>query len=179
MSTQFKFSGLALMSAALIAAAPFSAMAQRTDTAQFQVTANVLAFCQIDANNLAFGDIQLQNDAPTNAQSNLNVSCTRTTPYTVALSAGANAEGNDVTNRAMVATVGGTTERLGYQLYLDAARSNVWGDGSGTNSSVKTGTGAGLLLAQPQTLVVYGQVAGEQDVPPGNYTDTVTATVTY
>lgn len=174
-----KLVGPVLLFAAVAVLVPAAAMAQRTDTAQFQVTATVLAFCSIDANDLAFGEIQLQNETSTDAQSTLEVSCTRTTPYTVALSSGANAEGGGVSNRAMVATVGDTTERLTYQLYLDAARTSVWGDGSGTNSSVKQGTGNGLLLASPQQLTVYGRVQAGQDVPPATYTDTVTATITY
>jgi len=55
----------------------------------------------------------------------------------------------------------------------------VFGDGSGT-SQTETGTGAGVATANAVT--VFGQVpdsATNQAVVPGNYTDTITVTVTY
>jgi spore coat protein U-like protein len=69
---------------------------------------------------------------------------------------------------------GGNT--LNYNLYRDSARSQVWGDGSGSTFTV-TGTGSGLLTAS--TLTVYGDIAAAQDKPPGTYTSTITVTVTY
>jgi spore coat protein U-like protein len=63
---------------------------------------------------------------------------------------------------------------LGYQLYLDAGRSSVWGDGS-ASSSTSSGTGTGSA----QTLTIYGRLPSLANVVPGSYTDTVTVTVSY
>ena len=64
---------------------------------------------------------------------------------------------------------------LNYNLYVDAARTNVWGDGSGTTFTIaNSGTGAA------QAVNVYGRVpSGQTTVPPGGYADTVAVTVTY
>jgi spore coat protein U-like protein len=64
---------------------------------------------------------------------------------------------------------------VGYQLYRDAARTNVWGATSGTNTQAGVGNGAN------QPYIVYGQVANPSvnNASPGNYLDTITATITY
>ena len=67
---------------------------------------------------------------------------------------------------------GGQT--LSYNLYLDAARTVTWGDGTGGTQF--------FLLANPQNgqsvaVPVYGRVPAGQDVSAGSYTNTVTVTI--
>jgi spore coat protein U-like protein len=62
---------------------------------------------------------------------------------------------------------------LGYSLYQNLGHSTNWGNTIGTDT--ETGTGNGAL----QPLTVYGQLPAGQIVALGNYTDTITATVTY
>jgi spore coat protein U-like protein len=63
---------------------------------------------------------------------------------------------------------------LTYELYQDAGRTTVWGNG-----------GAGLLspAAAPskaaRNFTVYGRVTSNQDVVAGSYSDTVVATVNF
>jgi spore coat protein U-like protein len=98
------------------------------------------------------------------------VFCTSGTPYAAALNVGSG--GGSFATRTIAN--GGNT--LNYNLFRDAARSQVWGDGSGSTFTV-SGTGSGLLSAN--NLTVYGEIAIAQDKPPGTYTSTVTVTVTY
>lgn len=63
---------------------------------------------------------------------------------------------------------------VNYQLYLDAAHSTIWGDGT-AGTSTATGTGSGLS----QSLTVYGQVPAQTTPAPGTYSDTITATITF
>ncbi len=66
------------------------------------------------------------------------------------------------------------------QLFTDAARTTNWGQTIGTDTV--TGTGAGFAVANAVALNVYGRVpdtVANQSVPAGNYTDTVTVTVTW
>ena len=65
------------------------------------------------------------------------------------------------------------TNQLNYNLYTDAARTVVWGNGSGT-SSIQT-----VARNRTTTLNVYGQIPAGQDAVVGNYTDTILATVTF
>jgi spore coat protein U-like protein len=62
------------------------------------------------------------------------------------------------------------TSYLNYNLYEDAARSQVWDNRS---NAVKT------TRVFPYTATVYGRIPGSQDVEPGVYSDTVVTTVFY
>ncbi|KCZ59657.1 hypothetical protein HY30_13710 [Hyphomonas chukchiensis] len=63
---------------------------------------------------------------------------------------------------------------LSYNLYTNSGYGTVWGDGTGGSSDV-TGTGSGSV----QDLTVYGRMPAGQGEPAGDYSDTVTATITY
>jgi spore coat protein U-like protein len=139
----------------------------------FQVQATVVSACTVSGSLMNFGAAidPLAASVPLDASSTLTVQCTNTTPYSVALNAGLNAGGAaNFTSRAMKS--GSNT--LGYQLYLDAGRSSIWGDGTGTSLPV-TGTGSG----SNQSLTIYGRVPSLSGVIPGAYTDTVTVTISY
>jgi spore coat protein U-like protein len=71
--------------------------------------------------------------------------------------------------------VNGTTNFLTYQLFKPDAGgfTTVWGNTAGPDLVADPGTG----LAQ--TYVVHGRVAGGQNPPNGNYSDTVLATVNF
>jgi spore coat protein U-like protein len=61
---------------------------------------------------------------------------------------------------------------LFYNLFLDPARLTIWGDGSpGTSLLSFNGTGS--------TYPVYGRIPARQNVPVGEYTDTITVTLTF
>lgn len=142
-------------------------------TGTFQVTATIVSSCTVTGSALNFGNTldSLSSATPVDATSTVTVSCSNTTPYTVSLNAGANAGGSaNFTNRTM--TSGAQT--LGYQLYLDAGHATVWGDGT-ASSSTKAGTGSGSA----QSLTVYGRLPSLANIVPGNYSDTVTVTISY
>ncbi|MDC6167206.1 Csu type fimbrial protein [Paucibacter sp. XJ19-41] len=168
MMSSAKLKSLLLAAALLGAGSAGAATAGNT----FQVQATVVSACTVSGSAMNFGASidPLATATPLDASSTLSVVCTNTTPYTVSLNAGANAGGaSNFTNRAMKSGA----NSLGYQLYLDAGRSTVWGDG--TASSTHSGTGTGST----QSLTIYGRLPSLANVVPGSYTDTVTVTVTY
>jgi spore coat protein U-like protein len=76
-------------------------------------------------------------------------------------------------------TLAAGTATLQYNLYTTAGFATVFGDGTGTTATI-AGTGAGL--ATPVTTTVYGQLldsTANQAVAPGNYSDTITVTISY
>lgn len=86
--------------------------------------------------------------------------------YDVSLSTG---QSHSFTSRSM--KHGAMT--LSYNIYTSAARSLVWGDGTGgssTQSAYKNTTA---------TLTLFGQIPAGQDVANGIYTDTLIATVNF
>lgn len=132
-------------------------------TASFNVSVQVLAACSISASNMNFGGITTGTTNITDATSSLTINCPNGTPYTIALSNGANYSGG----RRMTNGV----SNINYELYSDAGRANLWG-----STSTQSGTGSG----GDQSFVVYGRIPSGQAVPyTGSYSDTIVATITY
>ena len=62
---------------------------------------------------------------------------------------------------------------LAYNLYTSAARTVVWGNGTGGSNIITTPRN---LKA---TLSIYGEIPAQQDLGVGIYTDSITATVSF
>ena len=149
-----------------------SALAVNTTTT-FQVSATVLKACSVSATALSFGNYTPAAGAATGS-STVNVLCTKTTPFTVALNGGTTA-GGTVAQRLLA----NGANTLQYNLFTTNAYATVFGDGTGT-SVTQAGAGLGLGTAVPFT--VYGQLPDNvtnQGAVPGAYTDTITVTVAY
>jgi spore coat protein U-like protein len=157
---------------AAIACAGFGSTASAaTATANLGVSATVTNNCTISTAALAFGSY---DPVVANASNNLDgtgtviVACTKGATATIGLGLGGNASG---TTRRMR---DGGTNYLTYELYQDSGRATVWSE-----------AGAGLLSPSaapskaPRNFTVYGRVTSNQDVPAGNYSDTVVATVNF
>jgi len=163
------------VSALLIAAALgiSGAANAATATTSFSVTATVLKTCSATSSALAFGSYTPGAGALTGSTA-VNVKCTNGTAFTVALNAGTTT-GGAITQRLMA----NGANTLQYNLFTTSAYTTVFGDGTG-GSSTQGGTGSGL--GSSVAVNVYGQLPDNttnQNAVPGNYTDTITATVTY
>lgn len=130
----------------------------------FQARAAVINDCRISAAALAFGTARVLN-ADVRASAALGVQCTAGTAYQVALNAGNYANGSQ---RRMKNA--GTAEMVNYQISAVQDGGN-WGDGS--TGSAAAGIGTGAL----QSMTLYGRVAPQTTPSPGDYKDTVTATL--
>ncbi|MDE1182788.1 spore coat U domain-containing protein [Paraburkholderia sp.] len=132
----------------------------------FTVNATVINNCNISATNIAFTATSLLNQTLT-ANGTITAQCTAGDAYKIALSAGSS---GTTASRTMQRSGGGGTVK--YQLYTDAALAGVWGDGTG-GTTVATGVGTG----NPASVTVYGVVPSQSTPAPGNYSDTITATI--
>lgn len=154
---------------ALAALSVFSTSDAATATSSFQVNLTIQSECKVQsASNLDFGlhGVIDSNIDTTNA---IGVQCTTSTPYTVALSAGAGT-GATVGGRKMTSAANDTVT---YTLYRDASRSQVWGDTQNVDTEAATGNGA------VQTYTAYGRVAPQSTPATGAYSDLVSVTITY
>lgn len=127
------------------------------------------AACSVNSTSGAFGAYSLFNVAPTDTAGTIRVSCDTTTlGYTLLLSPGG---AGSYSPRKLA----GGAYTLAYNLYADALRSLVWGDGSGGTTTV---SGA---FALPGAIdhAVYGRVPAQQNVAAGAYTDTITVTLNF
>jgi spore coat protein U-like protein len=74
------------------------------------------------------------------------------------------------------------TESLNYNLYLDASRTQVWGDGTLGTAVLSVANPANTNPGNTSRAVdatVYGRIPALQDVSAGAYTDTVVVTVNF
>lgn len=146
-----------------------AAMTAGTGTFPFIASAMIVNNCTINASNLDFGSSGRLTRA-LYAVGNITARCTNSDAYRISLSGGSS---NNVALRRMQKR-GTPGVAIQYQLYLDAAHAAVWGDGT-AGTSVATGMGTGSA----QVLQVYGVVPAQTAAAPGDYSDTITATISF
>lgn len=148
--------------------------AQAEQTANLEVSATVAANCTITTEALDFGSydpIVTNKSTPLSGSGSVKVTCTNGSPVTITLGQGSNADSGS-TDAAPARRMTNGTAFLSYALFSDSGLATVWGNTEGTGVDDE-GTGV------EETLTVYGEVAANQNVPTGNYADTVLATVTF
>ena len=151
-----------------LATTTLGATPQGTQSAQLQVSAHVVRNCQIMVSALDFGNydaIVANTTQPLDADTPVGVVCSKGTVAKIGIDAGANAQGS---TRRMA----GGGDYLTYELYTDAARSNVWG----------TGAQARAVAPSFHTLnivTLYGRIPANQDVASADYADTATVTISF
>lgn len=119
--------------------------------------------CSVDAQAVAFGSYDPLGPAATDGVGNVHVVCDAGTSFTVALDGGF----GTIDDRTMTSGA----DALHYNLYSNASRTAVWGDGNGASDVSASGTTVDLP--------VYGRIPGLQNVPVGTYLDTIAVTVTF
>ena len=129
------------------------------------------AVCSISATPIVFGTYDVLNPAPLDTTGNIIYRC----------------EGRDRNIRITLNTGGAPSfatrrmlsggNQLFYNLFMNAARTVIWGDGTGGTQF--------LFVSNPQpnnqniTVPVFGRIPALQDVGVGNYTNTITATINF
>ncbi len=129
------------------------------------------AACTISTTAVSFGGYDVFSPSALDAQGQISVTCSLIVlGFTVTLDRGG---APSFSPRQLKQG----TEPLNYNLYLDSARTIIWGDGTaGTQVFTRSGV---IVLAQTFLLPVYGRIPPNQDVTVGLYTNTVVATVSF
>jgi spore coat protein U-like protein len=68
------------------------------------------------------------------------------------------------------------SELLSYNLYLNAARTTIWGDGTGGSQEF---TDHSPPFNRSVVVPIYGRIPALQDVSAGTYSNTITATIQF
>lgn len=162
MNTRFR-----LLAALLIFGA--NAAIAATTTTNLSVTATISATCSVTTGTVAFGTYDPTSGSPDDATGTVTVTCTNGTGYSITLGDGLYySSGRRMRSSAV------TYEYLTYELYQEAGRTTLWGDGThGTVMGSLTGNGSA------QAYTVYGRMPINQYSKPDSYADTVLVTVTY
>ncbi|MDO9053190.1 MAG: spore coat U domain-containing protein [Gallionella sp.] len=133
------------------------------------------ANCTLAIENFAFGAYSPASYTPLEAAGNIAVSCDGGVgpdiSYTLAINAGSS--GSFVSRKMIYGPYA-----LNYNLYLNAARTTIWGDGNVGTGIVVDGY-ASIAGKNVRNYTVYGRIPVSQAVPPGAYNDSLIVTLTY
>jgi spore coat protein U-like protein len=121
--------------------------------------------CDASVSGVDFGRFDYKDGGDITGQ--LTVTCDRPTAFEVSASPGY----GSYRERTML---GPRSAVLRYNLYVDAARRRVWGDGETGGTARITGQSDGRKAV---TYTIYGRIPGGQTVRPGGYRDTVKVSV--
>ena len=122
--------------------------------------------CTVSVQGVNFGSYDPFGRNPVDSAGNVAVTCDAGVSYAIALSSG----GGPYAARVMA----NGSYLLQYNLYTDAARVMVWGDGNGGTATVG-GSGTGSA----SNVTIYGRIPASQNAHVGNYADNVIVTVTF
>jgi spore coat protein U-like protein len=124
--------------------------------------------CTITTVGVAFGVYDVFSAAPVDAAGSVRYQCTLGVGVVVQLGTGS---AGAFSPRTMLRS----GEPLNYNLYLDAARTQVWGNGTsgtGTHSAFAT-------VLFPTVVPIYARLFPGQNVTVGSYSDSVVATIVF
>lgn len=120
--------------------------------------------CTVTPQSVPFGSYDTLAPGPVDGVGTIRIACDADTSFTVALGPGAG------THDARQMQNG--TDTLGYNLYTDAPRLVVWGDGVAGGSTVSA---SGTSVDLP----VYGRIPARQNARAGSYSDMIVVTVSF
>jgi spore coat protein U-like protein len=142
-------------------------------------SAQAAAVCSfLTSSSAAFGSYDVLSTAPADTLAIIRVRCDNIEPgnpnITLTVSVGIGG-GSSVNSRRMRHT-GGSGDVLNYGLFRDAGRSAVWGYTAGVDTVTQS-----LKVQNNRTVdttfTIYGRIAAQQDVTPGDYVDSVQVTL--
>jgi spore coat protein U-like protein len=136
----------------------------------------LLQSCSVSATALSFGTYDPSSATARDSTGMVTVTCTATllgisASWDILLSTGSS---GSFTPRRLFS--GGNS--LQYNLYINAGRTQVWGDATG--GTAKVSDSHFLVIGTNQySYTTYGRIPALQNLAPGTYTDTITVTVNY
>ncbi len=128
------------------------------------------AGCTVSTTGIAFGSYNPIDTIPIDSQGIITIYCTTNEKTTTSISVSQNSGGFNP--RKMKNAAG--SDLLNYNLYTDAARTIIWGDGTGGTKTVSARVNRTTV-----NLTIYGRIPAGQDVSVGQYTDSLVITVNY
>ena len=136
--------------------------------------------CSVSSAGVAFGHYDVTQPGADDSTGTLRVTCSRqagvdpsTVSYVLALGTGA---GGSYAMRRMMSG----TNLLNYNLFANASRTQVWGDGTSATVTVPGSINfTGSQTSRSTNHSIYGRVPAQQSVRSGSYNDTIVVTITF
>lgn len=166
-----------LIATALVAAGFVGNAAAAELTDKFEVKIKILETCNVlTASEIDFGSTIPTAGGEIDRTGTINVQCTIGTDYTLSLDGGGS---TDTSARRMIGVANGATasDTISYQLFQDGGRSVVWGLETDSEGLADVGSGLGTTFQNSHTVYARAYLVGNE--PAGDYSDTVTATLTF
>lgn len=135
--------------------------------------ARAIDWCDVRTVQVSFGQYEAGTPSPVDAVGSMRVLClnfSRTGGTWVAQIGGGSS--GDPANRYL--TSGGN--QLTYGLFLDAAHTQIWGDGNGGTQVYSRTVDR---VADRVILPIYGRIPAGQNPPPGSYGDSPLVTIVF
>lgn len=139
-------------------------MMRRLAFAALLCPATAFAQCTVSAVGVNFGSYDPFSDQHLDGTGRVVVACAPPAGYAISLGAGRGSY--------LARSMASGSHVLAYNLYTDATRTTVWGDGSASTAVIQASGSSG-------THTIYGRIAGRQNVYAGLYADTVTVIVNF
>ena len=136
--------------------------------------------CSVSSSGVAFGHYDVSQPGADDGTGTLHVTCSRQAgvdPSTVSyvLWLGTGTSGSYAMRRMMSGT-----NWLNYNLFANAARTQVWGNGTSATVTVPGSISfTGSQTSRSTNHSIYGRVPGQQTVRSGSYNDTIVVTITF
>lgn len=128
------------------------------------------AVCTVTTVPVAFGAYNPASGTATDGVGTINISCDKAPAVKpIAISTGGS---GTYTSRAMK----NGTWSLNYNLYTSAARTQIWGNGTGGSVTVNYGGGG---TGPSYAITVYGRIPPSQNVGAGSYSDSLVVTIQF
>ena len=131
------------------------------------------AACSVSATGVNFGAYDVFVTAPLDSTGTVTVTCTQNQPIDITIAIGPSGTSNSFVPRQMRSA--SSPDRLNYNLFVNAGRSTVWGDGAAGTSTVLLNN---VSRNRPRVTTIYGRIPAGQDVSVGSYFDSLTVTIT-
>ena len=125
--------------------------------------------CTIHTTGVSFGTYNVFATSPLDSTGSVTYRCNGNVNITVTLNKGGATTFNP---RRMLKG----SEALTYNLYLDASRTTIWGDGTG---GTQVYSNPSTPNNQDVTVTIYSRIPASQDVSAGSYSDSITATINF
>lgn len=139
--------------------------------------AHALITCTFSSTpGMTFGAYDDSSAAATDTATSVVVRCTRVlgaNSASVVLQLGPSATSGTIATRQMASGA----NRMNYNLYRDAGRSQVWGQTSGVDTVTLDTGNMGNGQSNDVAFTVFGRIPALQNVAPGAYSDSVQLTV--
>ena len=127
--------------------------------------------CWITITSVNFGSYDIFSSAPTDSTGAVSIYCNQENIITVSI--GPSITSGSFNPRQMRLSAG--NDLMDYNLYRDASRTQIWGDGTGG-----TFTASGNVARKgTANYTVYGRIPAGQDISAGLYMETLTVTLTW